>query len=85
MAGRDDIGMRNGIKYDWNALASLLANEDSKVQRDFFNTFAKELLSSCGSNHNAEMQACFINQESDGSLTDAARRIFSLFSDESNQ
>jgi hypothetical protein len=46
------------IKYD--DVAAMLANEDDDTQSSFFNTFAKELRSACGTNHHAEMQMCFI-------------------------
>jgi len=46
------------------SMAAKLAHMDNEKQSLFFNTFAKELVSVCGTTYQAEIQACFVREES---------------------
>jgi hypothetical protein len=54
---------RQGIAYDWKFLASVLANEDSKSQAEFFKAFVKEMQSWECSNFQRMTQLAWINNE----------------------
>ena len=43
------------------SVAAKLAHMDAEQQAAFFNTFADELVATCGTEHNAEMQAAYVN------------------------
>lgn len=62
---------RHGLIIDFNSIAAMLAHEDESTQAIFFNTFAKELNTVCGTDHAAEMQATWIR----GKLTPEAKEI----------
>lgn len=70
--------MRNILGIDVNAvlpgIASHLAHMGDAEQSAFFQVFADELLSGCGTRAMAEMQAAHINNK----LTKEARTIFEM-------
>lgn len=57
------------------SIAAKLAHMDSQLQADFLNAFAKELVLTCGTYQQAEMQACFIRDEASQSLKDLCGMI----------
>lgn len=52
------------------SVAAQLAHMDDEAQSVFFNTFAKELVSTCGSKHQAEMQAAFVKDKASEAFKD---------------
>lgn len=55
-------------------VAAQLAHLDDSVQAEFFNVFARELASACGTEYQAEKQAAAVNRL----LTDRARKVFGM-------
>ena len=60
-----------GLVIDFNSIAAMLAHEGDEVQAAFFNTFAKELNTVCGTHFATESQATWIR----GKLTNEAKEV----------